>query len=359
MVMETKKQLEEFLAYLVDHNGSDLHLKAGSPAHIRVNGELLPIQRHPLPDSKVHAFARHILGPTLYGKLQKQKEYDASYSLDDTRRFRINFFYQINGLSIAFRLIPAQVPGFEELHLPVSLKEFADLEKGLILVTGPTGSGKSTTVAAIIDRINRHHRKHIITIEDPVEFIFREDKSIISQRAVHDNTFSFENALTAAFREDFDVLLLGEIRSLETMRTALHAANTGHLVISTLHTQGAIETINRIINMYPAHEHDQVRLTLAQLLKGVISQTLVVGRSQQRLPAVEILKGTPRITEMIMNDRDSEILEALSGGTRTYGTQTLDQALIGLFESGAIDAETLLAHARNPSDMQLYLDGIR
>ena len=356
--METKKQLEEYLEYLLNHKGSDLHLKAGSPTHIRINGELQPIQKLPLTDSEVHTFARHILGPTLYEKLQEEKEYDSSYSLDDSRRFRINFFYQINGLSIAFRAIPDSIPSFEELHLPSPLKEFADLEKGLILVTGPTGSGKSTTVAALVDRINHHYRKHIITIEDPVEFIFHEDKSIISQRAIHENTFSFERALTAAFREDFDVLVLGEIRSLETMRIALHAANTGHLVISTLHTQGAVETINRIINMYPASEQDQVRFTLSQLLQGVISQTLVVARNHQRFPAVEILKSTPRIMEMIMNDRDTEILDALARGRHTYGTQTLDQALQELFEAKTIDDKTLLAHAHNPSDMQLYLGGI-
>ncbi len=353
-----KQRLEQFLNYTVENGGSDLHLKAGSAPHVRINGELFPIQSEVLSNADVENLARAILPPEIYEKLMEEKEIDHFYLLDNRTRFRVNLFYQINGLSIAMRAIPVEIPTIRELRLPESIAEFADQKEGLILMTGPTGSGKSTTVASLIDLMNKKYRRHIITIEDPIEFVFREDKSIISQRAIGENSRSFKHALTAAFREDFDVLFIGEIRDYETMEIALHAANTGHLVLSTLHTKGSAETIGRIVNMFPADSQQQVRSTLSEILIGIISQRLVATRQNRLIPAVEIMKNTARISEIISQGRDSEIIEAISKGSNSYGMQTLDQALAEYFRSGQITSETMLQNASNPSDLKLMTEGI-
>jgi len=352
------ERLERYLKYLIKHNGSDLHLKSGSITRIRINGELFPIERAPLSRDEMEDLAKTILTAAQYEQLVIEKEFDHSYALDTTARFRANFFYQFNGLSIVLRSIPAQIPSLQELRLPKTIEEFASFKKGLILVTGATGSGKSTTVASLINRINKIHRRHIITVEDPIEYVFHEEKCIISQRAIGENSHSFERALKAAFREDFDVLFVGEIRNIETMEIALHAANTGHLVLSTLHTQGAVEAISRIINMFQAEDHDQVRSTLSQVLRGVIAQRLIPDKNDQRIPAVEILKNTTRIADMIAQSRDSEILDAMAKGENTYGMQTIDQALVKLYQQGYVTKESMLAYADNPSDIQLIVDGL-
>jgi twitching motility protein PilT len=353
-----KEHLERYLKYLIKHNGSDLHLKAGSVSRIRINGELYPIERIPLTGDDVESLAKAILTASQYEQLVIDKEFDHSYSLDASARFRANLFYQFNGLSIVLRAIPAKIPTLKELHIPQPVEEFASFQKGLILVTGATGSGKSTTVASLLNRINRTYRRHIITIEDPIEYVFHEEKCIISQRAIGENSHSFERALTAAFREDFDVLFIGEIRNLETMEIALHAANTGHLVLSTLHTQGSVEAIGRIINMYPVEDHDQVRATLAQVLVGVVAQRLVKNKNDQRMPAVEILKNTTRIADLIAQSRDNDIIDAIAKGENTYGMQTLDQALVKLFQQGYIEQDVMLANANSPSDIKLITDGL-
>jgi len=353
-----KERLERYLRYLIKHHGSDLHLKAGSVTRIRINGELFPIERTPLTKEDAEALAKTILTASQYEQLVIDKEFDHSYALDATSRFRANLFYQFNGLSIVLRAIPATIPSLKELNLPPSVAEFATHQNGLILVTGSTGSGKSTTVASIINQINQMYRRHIITIEDPIEYVFQEEKCIISQRAIGENSHSFERALTAAFREDFDVLFIGEIRNLETMQIALHAANTGHLVLSTLHTQGSVEAIGRIINMFPAEDHDQVRSTLSQVLRGVIAQRLVKDKSDQRKPAVEVLINTSRIADLISQGRDNEINDAIAKGENTYGMQTNDQALVKLFQQGYITQEEMLAHANSPTDIRLITSGI-
>ena len=354
----SNERLERYLKYLIKHNGSDLHLKAGSITRIRINGELFPIERTPLSRDELEELAKTILSAAQYEQLVIEKEFDHSYALDATARFRANFFYQFNGLSIVLRSIPANIPSLQELKLPSTIEEFASFKKGLILVTGATGSGKSTTVASLINRINQTYRRHIITVEDPIEYVFHEEKCIISQRAIGENSHSFERALKAAFREDFDVLFVGEIRNIETMEIALHAANTGHLVLSTLHTQGAVEAIGRIINLFPAEDHDQVRSTLSQVLRGVIAQRLIPDKNDRRMPAVEILKNTTRIADMIAQSRDSEIIDAIAKGENTYGMQTIDQALVKLYQQGHITKEAMLAHADNPSDVQLIIGGV-
>ena len=357
-IVIASERLERYLKYLIKHKGSDLHLKAGSIARIRINKELFPIERTPLNKEEMEDMAKAILSAAQYEQLVIEKEFDSSYSLGTTARFRVNFFYQFNGLSIVLRSIPVIVPTPEELNLPQSIKEFATFQNGLVLITGATGSGKSTTVATLINQINNTYRRHIITIEDPIEYVFREEKSIVSQRAIGENSLSFERALTSAFREDFDVLFIGEIRNLETMKIALHAANTGHLVFSTLHTQGSVEAIGRMINMFPPEDHDQVRATLAQVLRGIIAQRLIPDTNNQRVPAVEILKNTARISDMIAQSRDNEILDAMAKGENAYGMQTMDQALVRLYQRGHITKESMLTHASSPSDIQLILGGV-
>jgi twitching motility protein PilT len=356
-ILMAKERLEQYLNYLIKHNGSDLHLKAGSVTRIRINGELYPIERTILTSEDAEALAKTILTPSQYEILATEKEFDHSYALENAR-FRANLFYQFNGLSIVLRAIPATIPTLRELRTPSSIEEFADKQKGLILVTGATGSGKSTTIASLIERINKLYRRHIITIEDPIEYVFKEDRCIISQRAIGENAHSFERALTAAFREDFDVLFIGEIRNLETMQIALHAANTGHLVLSTLHTQGSVEAIGRIVNMFPTEDHDQVRSTLSQVLIGIVAQRLVKDKNDRRIPAVEILKNTTRIADLISQNRDYDILDAMAKGENTYGMQTLDQALVKLFQQGFIEKEEMLMHATSPSDIKLITEGL-
>ena len=356
--MDAQEQLHRYLQVLIKNDGSDLHIKAGSKAHIRKSGEMLPIGQHPLSDEEVISLARVILTDEQYERLQTEKEFDRSYSIDHTARFRTNFFYQFNGLSMIMRRISSRVPTLEELQLPESLKEMVTLQKGMILITGATGSGKSTTAASLIDIINRRYRRHIITIEDPIEYLFTEEKCLISQRAIGENSLSYDRALKAAFREDFDVLFVGEIRNLETLKTAMHAANTGHLVLSTMHTKGSVETIARIINLFPPEEHQQVRLSLAQTLIGIVSQQLVKSLDGTLIPAVEILKNTSRIAELIATSRDTEILDAIAKNHTTYGMQTLDQSLLGWYNQGRISREVVLAAAHSPSDMQLRISGV-
>ena len=242
-----KDQLRNYLNKMVQANGSDLHLKAGSFVHLRINGEILALKDKQLTNDDMLSLAEVILTPSQLSDLMENKELDCSYSLDETHRFRVNFFYQINGLSAVLRVISNTILSIDALNLPEVVKGFADLNRGLLLVTGVTGSGKSTTLAAILDRINKQKRKHIISIEDPVEFIHKEHNCLVSQRAIGSSTHSFANALRAALREDIDIIFIGELRDLETARIAIHAANTGHLVVSTLHTLDAKETITGII----------------------------------------------------------------------------------------------------------------
>jgi len=344
---------------MIKVNGSDLHLKAGSFVHMRVSGEILALKDKKLTNEDMLNIAEVIVTPDQLSELIKNKELDCAYSLDKTHRFRVNFFYQINGLSAVLRLIPNTILSTDALGLPEIVKEFSDLNHGLLLVTGVTGSGKSTTLAAILDRINKHKRKHIISIEDPVEYIHEEHNCLVSQRSIGSSTHSFSNALRAALREDIDIVFIGELRDLETAEIAIHAASTGHLVVSTLHTLDAKETITRIVGMFPKEEQDRIRITLSFVLEGIISQRLVNTIEGKRIPAVEVMKKTQRISELIRENRDNEILDSIAKGKDIYGSQSFDQSLFELYTDGKISQSMSLRYATNASDMNLMMQGIR
>jgi twitching motility protein PilT len=261
----------------------------------------------------------------------------------------------MEGPALVMRVIPVEIPSLEKLKMPEVLYKLANTERGMVLVTGVTGSGKSTTLAAMINEINQTRSKHIITVEDPIEFVHKEKKCIINQRSVGQDTLSFANALKGALREDPDIILIGEMRDIETVEIALHAAETGHLVFSTLHTLDAKETINRIIGMFPTDEQNRIRLTLASILEGVISQRLVKTVDGGRAAAMEILARTPRIAELIKENRDDEIKDALEEGNKIYGTQSFDLALVNLVMSGKITEEVALENASSPDDLALKI----
>jgi len=352
-----KEKLNAYLRLLVSHGGSDLHLKAGAHGRVRVHGILKQI-KDILTAEHLDQLVREIVTPDQYQRLTKERSLDFTYVLDEDSRFRVNFFYQMDGLSAVFRLIPTEVPTFDSLKLPEVIGSFADIQRGLVLVTGVTGSGKSTTLAAIINKINATYPKHIITLEDPIEFVHQDKKCLINQRAVGQDALNFGDALRAALREDPDIILVGEIRDLETVELALHAANTGHLVFSTLHTLDAKETINRVVGMFPREEQNRVRGTLASVLAGVVSQRLVPIPSGGRRAVAEVLVRTSRVVEMIAESRDMEIPDAIAEGKEIYGSQTFDQHLLDLVEEKVISQETALEYATRPSDLKLKLQGI-
>jgi len=353
-----EKKLQFYLKNLIHNGGSDLHLKSGAIIRLRVNGDLLKLGDKLVTAEELDGIAQAILSTEQYETLTTTKELDATYVLDENNRFRLNFFYQMDGLSAVLRIIPVKILTLKELNLPSIITDLSNLHRGLILVTGVTGSGKSTTLAAMLDHINSTRKKHIITVEDPVEFVHPDKESLVSQRGVGQDTLSFANALKGALREDPDIILIGEMRDLETIEIALHAANTGHLVFSTLHTLDAKETINRVIGMFPKEEQNRIRVTLASVLGGVVSQRLVKTVDGKRAAAIEVMKQTPRIAELIAQNRDYEILDTIEAGKEIYGSQSFDQALLSLFNEKRIDEDTVLEHATNPSDMKLKLQGI-
>ncbi len=350
----TREDLNKLLFSLIQHNGSDLHIKSGHGVRMRINGVLHKVEFPNVTRENVI----NLLKETLRGRFEefvRDKEIDFSYKLNEDFRFRANAFFQVDGPSIVFRVIPLKIPTIKELGLPEVVYKFAQMERGLVLVTGITGSGKSTTLAAIINEINNTKAKHIITIEDPVEFIHKDKLSLINQRSLGEDTLSFARALRAALREDPDVILVGEMRDKETIETALHAAETGHLVFSTLHTLDAKETINRIIGIFPPEEQTRIRLVLASVLQGVISQRLVPTVDNKRVAAMEILIATPRIRDMILKGEDQQIKDALEEGKKVYGTQSFDQHLIDLVLSGKISEETALEFATSKDDLRIKL----
>ncbi len=355
-MMEEKLKL--YLRTMISNGGSDLHIKSGAIVRVRVDGILKMLGKDALTADTVEDIAREITTKEQYLKLKEDKNLDFTYVLGDEHRFRVNFFHQMDGLSAVFRIIPVKIATLEELNLPEVIKSFTDIHRGLVLVTGVTGSGKSTTLAAILDKINRETKKHIITVEDPIEFIHKDRGCLINQRAIGQDTHSFSDALRAALREDPDIILVGEMRDLETIDIALHAANTGHLVFSTLHTLDAKETVDRIVGMFGKEEQNRIRGSLASVLEGVISQRLIPTKMGGRAAAVEILKKTARIEQLIMEDRDYEIPDALFEGKEIYGTQTFDQALLDLLREGRITEDITLEYATNPADMKLKMDGV-
>ena len=354
--METRLKL--YLNSLVANNGSDLHIKSGSHVRVRVHGALKKLGEEQLASAQLNTLAQEITTKSQYQHLLEERSLDFTYVLDEKSRFRVNFFFQMDGLSAVFRVIPVDIPTLEELKLPEVIASFAQMQRGLVLVTGVTGSGKSTTLAALIDRINSTLPKHIITLEDPIEFVHQDKKALINQRSVGEDTNSFGDALRAALREDPDIILVGEIRDLETIDLALHAANTGHLVFSTLHTLDAKETISRIVGMFAKEEQNRVRGALSSVLAGVISQRLAPTMTGGRTAVVEVLVRTSRIAEMIAEGRDVEIPDAIEEGKEIYGSQTFDQHLLDLIDQRAITQEVALEYASSPSDLKLKLQGI-
>ena len=353
-----EEKLKLYLRTMISNGGSDLHVKSGAIVRVRVDGILKMLGKDAVTAKMVEEIAKEITTEEQYIKLKEDKNLDFTYVLGDEHRFRVNFFHQMDGLSAVFRIIPVKIATLDELNLPEVVKSFTDIHRGLVLVTGVTGSGKSTTLAAILDKINREEKKHIITVEDPIEFIHKDRGCLINQRAIGQDTHSFSDALRAALREDPDIILVGEMRDLETIDIALHAANTGHLVFSTLHTLDAKETVDRIVGMFGKEEQNRIRSSLASVLEGVISQRLIPTKMGGRAAAVEILKKTARIEQLIMEDRDYEIPDALFEGKEIYGTQTFDQALLDLLREGRITEEVTLEYATNPADMKLKMDGV-
>jgi len=353
-----EEKLKRFLRAMISNGGSDLHLKSGAITRVRINGQLKLIGKEVLSAEEIDGIARAITTAEQYGKLKIDKSLDFTYILGEDHRFRVNMFYQMDGLSAVFRIIPVKILSIDELGLPEVIKSFTQVQRGLVLVTGVTGSGKSTTLAAMIDKINRETNKHIITIEDPIEFIHKDRGCLINQRAIGQDTHSFSDALRAALREDPDIILVGEMRDLETIDIALHAANTGHLVFSTLHTLDAKETIDRIVGMFAKEEQNRIRTSLASVLEGIISQRLVPTKKGGRTAGIEILKKSARIEQLIMENRDYEIPDALFEGKEIYGTQTFDQHLLDLIKADQITEETALEYASNPSDLKLKMQGV-
>lgn len=351
------KRVRTYLKKLINIGGSDLHLKAGSKVRARINGDIVIFSEDIFSKEDAITFAKE-LTRTRFPEFALNKEMDMTYIYDSNTRFRVNVYFQMEGVSFAFRSIPTTQSTIDELGLPRAISDIVDMERGLVLVTGITGSGKSTTLAAIINEINQKKSKHIITIEDPIEFIHKDAKSMLNQRSVGMDTNSFSAALKAALREDPDIILVGEMRDVETIEMALHAAETGHLVLSTLHTLDAKETINRIVSVFPTNDQLRIRATLGSTLAAIISQRLLKARNGGRIAAVELLFKTPRIELIINEGRDGEILEALAEGKEIYNTQTFDQHLFELVVNGIVDEDIAMEKATSPSDLKLRLQNI-
>jgi twitching motility protein PilT len=356
--------IDAALMSVIEAEGSDLHLKVPSPPIVRRHGKLVPIpDADPLSPEDTERTLFHMLtDETKLEAFRSEREVDFSYSLPGLARFRVNAFVQRGSVSIVCRAIPFQVKTAQELMLPPVIDEIADEERGLVLLTGTTGSGKSTTLAAMINHINTNYAKHIVTIEDPVEFLHRDKQSIINQREVGEDTASFARALRRVLRQDPDVILIGEMRDEETVRTALSAAETGHLVLSTIHTVDAAESVNRIIDFFPQAEQRQARAMLAGTLKAVVSQRLVPTPDKHgRVATCEILRMTGRVRDMIMNpDETGRLPEVIYEGAY-YGMQTFDQALLGHVQAGRVAMDDALKAATHPHDFKLLVasDGQR
>jgi twitching motility protein PilT len=354
-------ELNDILTIAIKGLASDIHLKAGLPPLFRVDGALVPLKNgERLTPEQLHGIATSIMTPGQKAHFDKYHEVDLAYSIAGLGRFRVNAFMQRGTVGIVFRVIPFGVKTIEALVLPKVVERVAMEARGLVLVTGTTGSGKSTTLAAMIDYINTNRTCHVITIEDPIEFLIRDKRSIVNQREIGVDTNSFATALRAALRQDPDVILVGEMRDFETIETALTAAETGHLVLSTLHTIDAAETITRIVSVFPPHQQPQIRLQLASIIKGVISQRLVPrADGKGRVPAVEILVASARVRECIADpEMTKELNDAIAKGFTTYGMQSFDQSLMQHVKSGLITYEEALLHVSNPDDFALRFKGI-
>jgi twitching motility protein PilT len=352
--------LKQMLVEMLNRKASDLHIRVGNRPHLRVNGQLEQIATDPVTIDLMDQIVSQILNEKQLERFNRKHEMDLALSVAKLGRFRINLFRQRGTSCVAIRAVNTQVPNFDDLCLPPVIKKLAHEQRGLIIITGTTGSGKSTTLAAMIEDMNSNRSCNILTVEDPIEYIYRDKSSIIGQREVGGDTDTFASALRHAFRQDPDVILIGEVRDLETMSIALTAADTGHLVLTTLHTLNVVETITRIVSFFPPHQHEQIRLLLGGTLKAIVCQRLL-SRSDMpgRVPALEILINTGAIRECILNpEKTADIPEFMEQGNIQYGMQTFDQAIMSLYKQGMISFEEAMLQATNPDDFDLRVRGV-
>ena len=349
--------LDALLQHLVEHKGSDLHLKAGSPPHIRVDGRLEAAPYPAVQASDTERIAFQIMPSDRADEFASQNEADFAHSLPGLGRFRVNVYRQRSSVALVFRRVAPGAPSFESLGLPSAVQRLAEEPRGLVLVTGPTGSGKTTTIASMIDHINETRSVNIVTIEDPIEVLHTDKQSIVSQREIGTDTSDFAQAMRRVLRQDPDVIFVGEMRDPETVWAALAAAETGHLVLSTLHTTNATETVNRIVDFFPPFQQKQVRLTLGSSLRGVVSQRLLErADGKGRIPAVEILVMTGRIFDRIVDpEGHDETIEELLVDGEYYGMQTFDQSLLNLYKNGLVSLRDAMAISSNPHDLRVAL----
>jgi twitching motility protein PilT len=354
--------IDDLLRIAIEMDASDIHLKVGNHPQFRVHGVLVPLMQLPRLTAKdTEDLSNQMMGDYQKARLKEDMDLDLAYSLSGFGRFRGSIFLQRGTIGIALRIIPFEVKPIRELLLPDVIEKIATFERGLVVVTGSTGSGKSTTLASMIDFINNTRRENIITIEDPIEYLHRDKKSTISQREVGWDVKGFPRGLRAALREDPDIILVGEMRDMETIETALLAAETGHLVLSTLHTLDAPETVNRIVSVFPPHQQRQVRMQLSAILRAVISQRLVPRKDGKgRVPAVEVMIATSFISECILDrDKTNQIREAIASGVSQYGMQTFDQSIYYLYQKGFISFEQGLRYSTSPDNFRLRVQGIQ
>jgi twitching motility protein PilT len=350
------EELNTWLSLLIEKDGTDLHIKSNAPAKARIKGDIhLLDDDKPIQKNVIKALVRLLTGDK-YNDFKENKEFDGTYITDKYDRFRINIYSHYNGLAINFRIISQDIKTIEELNLPTALHKLAKLQRGLVLLTGTTGSGKSTLLASVIEEINRNHNKHIITIEDPIEFVYTDKKSIIEQRELGTHTYSFAKALRAAMREDPDIIVVGEIRDIDTAESILQAVNTGHLVFSTVHTLDAKETIDRMISIFPSNEQNRIRTTLAATIEAIISQRLIKGVDNNMIPAVEMLFKSALVQELIRTERDSEILDVIEKEGHSYDSISFNQSLYNLTLAGKISEKKAYQYATNVSDLRLMFN---
>jgi len=345
--------LHQLLKTMVERGGSDLHVTTNSPPQIRIDGKLVPLDMPPLSAPETKQLAYSVLTDAQKHRFEENLELDLSFGIKGLARFRANIFNQRGATAAVYRQIPYEILGFKELGLPPIVEEICNKPRGLVLVTGPTGSGKSTTLAAMIDKINRERHEHIITIEDPVEFLHAHKNCIVNQRELHADTHSFGNSLKSALRQDPDVVLIGEMRDLETIESALRIAETGHLTFGTLHTNSAAQTINRIVDVFPAHQQPQIRAQLSFVLEGILCQALLPkANGKGRVMAMEILVPNAAIRNLIREDKVHQIYSMMQTGQSKYGMQTFNQSLATLYFKKLITLQTALSRSSNPDELQ-------
>lgn len=347
--------LTELLHLGVEKEASDIHITVGKPPILRVNGELFSIDEDILKPEDAKRLIFEALSEKMILNLEKDGEIDTSLSTPGIGRYRINAFKQRGSYGMVLRIIPLKIPSMDDLNLPNSVRSLSEIRRGLILVTGPTGSGKSTTLASLIDKINHERNCHILTLEDPIEYLHKHRKSIVNQREIGTDSNSFTSALRSSLRQDPDVILVGEMRDLETISIALTAAETGHLVLSTLHTSGAAKTIDRIIDVFPPHQQQQIRVQLSSVLECVVSQQLLPKKNNEgRIAAFEIMMMTPAIRNLIREDKLHQIDTAIQTGAQ-FGMMTMDTSILNIYRNGLIDKETAIKQAINPNNVRKYI----